>query len=312
MSEMPMKKFFIVGCPRSGTTMVQQALNRHSAIAIPPETKYFFSFLGHGKRHQLKHIERINKDLNIDLKLPEGGVRSDETGWAFFEEMANQYVNRLNKRGVCCFGEKTPEHTGHLSRIRQLFPDAKIIVLARDGRDVALSLSKTPWMCCGLYVGFVVWLYYQRLLMQARQSGFPNLHFVRYEDIVANPEKEFASILNFLELPYEPLVAEGSGNCEGIPPRELLWKANALNKISTDRVGSFRTELSRAQIAILERLGQRTLSTFGYQLLTDGKNRLSPGFLFGLTCGMATFIAQLPWYSLLNEIGDQMLFRLSV
>jgi len=34
-----MKQFFIVGCPRSGTTMLQQALNRHPEIAIPPETK---------------------------------------------------------------------------------------------------------------------------------------------------------------------------------------------------------------------------------------------------------------------------------
>jgi hypothetical protein len=40
-----MEKFFIVGCPRSGTTMVQQALNRHSRVAIPPETKYFFHSL---------------------------------------------------------------------------------------------------------------------------------------------------------------------------------------------------------------------------------------------------------------------------
>ncbi len=44
-----MNKFFIVGCPRSGTTMVQQALNRHPQVVIPPETKYFFSFYGHSQ-----------------------------------------------------------------------------------------------------------------------------------------------------------------------------------------------------------------------------------------------------------------------
>jgi hypothetical protein len=151
-----MNKFFILGCPRSGTTMVQQALNRHSAIAIPPETKYFFSFLGHGKRQQLRHLARLNKDLNIDLELPKSGVRSDVECQTFFEEMALRYVKGIKKEGVHWFGEKTPEHTGHLARIRRLFPDSKIIILYRDGRDVALSLSKTPWMYGGLYVSFIV------------------------------------------------------------------------------------------------------------------------------------------------------------
>ena len=58
-----MKKLFIVGCPRSGTTLLQQALNRHSQIVIPPETKYFFSFLGHTRRCQHRHIDRLNADL---------------------------------------------------------------------------------------------------------------------------------------------------------------------------------------------------------------------------------------------------------
>src|SRR5579872_3096672 len=283
MSEVMMKKFFIIGCPRSGTTMVQQALNRHSAIEIPPETKYFFSFHRQRKSNQLKHIERLNKDLNIHLELPESGVCTDEASRAFFEEMATQYVSNRKKPGVRWFGEKTPEHTSHVARIRQLYPDANLLVLYRDGRDVALSLSKTPWMCGGLYVSFIVWLYYQHLIMQVRERGIPNVFFARYEDIVANPEKEFTSILNFLELPFEPLVTEGYGNSEGIPPREYAWKANALQKINSSRVGQFRNELSWTQIAILERLGQQTLSSFGFPLLTDGRNRLSPGFLLKLS-----------------------------
>jgi len=307
---MLMKQLFVLGCPRSGTTMVQQALNRHSSIAIPPETKFFFSFLGHSKYNQLKHTERLNKDLNIHLELPQSGIRSDEDSRAFFGEMATQYVSGLQKDGVRWFGEKTPEHTGHLARIRQLFPDSKILILYRDGRDVALSLSKTPWMCGGLYVSFIVWLYYQRIIMRIRESGMPNLHFACYEDIVANPEKEFASILSFLDLPYERDVAEGQGNREGIPEREYLWKANALNKISPSRVGSFRNELSWTQIAMLERMGQQTLQSFGYPLLTDGKNRLSPGFLLKLSYKMAAFVAHLPWYSLVNEINDQMFTRM--
>jgi hypothetical protein len=292
--------------------MVQQALNRHSAIAIPPETKFFFSFLGHSRHQQRHHLERLNGDLHIRLNLPEAGVRSDDEARAFYEEMADQYVATLNKKNLIWFGEKTPEHTGHVTRIRQLFPEAKILILYRDGRDVAVSLSKAPWMHGGLYVSFLVWLYYQNLVTQIRAAGLPNVHFARYEDIVADPERELTAILEFLDLPYEPMVAHGSGNPEGIPPREYAWKANALKKISPYRVGSFQAELSRTQIAILERLGQQTLATFGYPLLTNGKNPLSLSFLLNLSGQMALFLAHLPWYSLLQEISELLFLPLPI
>src|SRR5437773_2004042 len=162
-----MKNFFIVGCPRSGTTMVQQALNRHSQIAIPPETKFFFSFFGHSRSQQVRHLERLNADLGIKLPPPATRLQSLTEGRDFYESMARRYVDRFPNKKVTWFGEKTPEHTGHLSSIRQMFPKAKIIVLCRDGRDVALSLTKVPWMSSNLYVNLLVWLHYSRIVREA-------------------------------------------------------------------------------------------------------------------------------------------------
>jgi hypothetical protein len=297
-----MEKFFIVGCPRSGTTMVQQALNRHSDVAIPPETKFFFSFFGHSRRCQLRHIERLNEDLGVALPRPHAAVRSVAEGRAFYEVLARQYVARLQKPGVTHFGEKTPEHTGQLPRIRQLFPSAKIVVLTRDGRDVASSLTRMPWMPAGLYVNFLVWLYYHRLIRKAKAEGCPNLYFARYEEIVADPEKQFAGILEFLGLPYESAVAAGYGNREGIPQREYGWKERALRKITRDRVGVFQRELTGEQVATLERLGGSALRSLGYPLLTDGRAPLSLGFLLRLGWDAAAFVARLPWHSVVNEL----------
>src|ERR1019366_3077340 len=88
------QKFFILGCPRSGTTMLQQALNRHSRIVIPPETKFFFSFFGQSKKRQARHLKRISADLGIDLPAPSRRICSVEDGRDFFEAMASQYISR--------------------------------------------------------------------------------------------------------------------------------------------------------------------------------------------------------------------------
>ena len=58
-----MKKLFLVGCPRSGTTLLQQALDRHGDIAIPPETRFFVDLVGHTRMGQLRQLQQINADL---------------------------------------------------------------------------------------------------------------------------------------------------------------------------------------------------------------------------------------------------------
>lgn len=282
--------------------MVQQALNRHSQIAIPAETKFFFSFFGQSKRNQIRHIERLNADLKIQLPRPATRITSYAEGRAFFELMAQQYKERLGKKTVTCFGEKTPEHTGHLPRIRQMFPEAKFVVLYRDGRDVASSLSRMPWMTSNVYVNFVVWLYYHWVIQREKESNPANLYFARYEDIVANPRRELAGILNFLELPYEPSVTEQHGNAEGIPVREYAWKWRALQRIGTERIGAFRQELSMEEIEVLERVGKQALSALGYPLVTDGDRKLTLAFLTKLTIHLAGFALQLPRGSVMREL----------
>jgi hypothetical protein len=296
-----LNKVFLVGCPRSGTTMVQQALNRHSQVVIPPETKFFFSFFGQSRRRQARHVERLNADLGIRLPRPSRRVRSAADGRAFFDALARQYLDRLGKRNPVYFGEKTPEHTGHLPRIRRLFPEAKILVLYRDGRDVALSLSKMPWMTPDLYANFLVWLYYHRALRRTGGAG-PSVYFARYEDIVADPERAFRGILGFLGLAYEPAVATGCGNREGIPEREYPWKGRALGAITDERVGVFRGELSREQIGVLERLGRHALLSWGYELLTDGQAALPAGLLLKASWALARFACRLPWPAVAHEL----------
>lgn len=253
--------------------MLQQALNRHSRVAVPPETA-FFTFLGLSKRFQAEHLERINADLQIALPIPSNRVRSALEARALYEEIERCYLERLGKCGVTHFGEKSPEHQRRLDRIHQVFPEAKILLIYRDGRDVACSLRKLPFMSSDLFVNFALWLHYYRLQKRAQKSGRFDLLCVRYEDVVRSPESEFSRILEFLELPAEPYVVEGHGNSSGIPTWEYPWKARALERISTARIGLWRQELSMREITFLERWGGNVLKELGYELTTAATERL--------------------------------------
>ena len=157
-------------------------------------------------------------------------------------------------------------------------------------------------MPADLYGTFLVWLHYHRLLQDAQRKGYPDLYFVRYEDVVADPEREFAGMLRFLGLPYEPAVARGWGNKEGIPEREYPWKKRALGRITRDRVGVFRRELSAAQVEVLERLGRHALPSLGYDLLTGGRGPLSPGLLLKLSWSLLRLAYRLPWHAVVHEV----------
>jgi Sulfotransferase family len=282
--------------------MLQQALNRHSQIVIPPETKYFFSFVGCSKLRQVQQIQRINADLQINLPVPAKKIISRSDACMIFDQMAFQYLRRLGRSGVAYFGDKTPEQTSRLARIRWLFPAAKFIFIYRDGRDVALSLSKVPWMDKDPPVNFIIWLYYYRILLKIQKDAGLDLHCVKYEDLVTDSVGEFRRILEFLQLPYEPAVSEGYGNTEGIPLREYAWKRRALEPITNERIGSWRFELSAVEIAFMESIGQSALASLGYDIRTRSSRRIAIGATAKLIVKVTKLLYRLPWQQLAAEI----------
>lgn len=300
-----MKHLFILGCHRSGTTMLQQALNRHSQIAIPAETKYFSSFLGHSRNCQLRRLARINKDLRINLPPPPRVVRGKADARAFFDQMGQEYLKRIGKPDIVYFGEKTPAHSGYVPRIQQLFPDAKYVWIYRDGRDVALSMRTVPWMSHNLLVNFMIWLFYYRHQLRAARDKTLDVLFVKYEDLVTQPVSELGRVLDFLGVRYEPAVAKGHGNSEGILEWEYPWKGLALHPITADRIEVWREQLTQEEIATLEWLGGSALRSLGYQLATKGRPPFRLFLYLRLLLATMRFLGRLP----LDEAANQLFGR---
>ncbi len=270
-----MKKFFIVGCPRSGTTLLQRILNAHPQIVIPPETA-FAELMTRSRRGQAAHWQRVTADLGIDLALPRRGLRGLADARDLYERMAQAHVERVRRHGIAYFGEKTPQHQRYLSLLWRLFPQAKVVLVFRDGRDVAVSLSRQPWMSSDLDVNFALWLHYASIQRRAEQARPSQLHVVQYESLVSTPETEVRRICEFLELDYQPTMLSQSRDFAGVPDWEMPWKAAALGPITTDQIGQWRQVLRQRELHRLESWGGTALRRLGYTLSREDRRRLPP------------------------------------
>jgi hypothetical protein len=265
-----MRKLFIVGCPRSGTTVLQQALNRHPDVVVPAETAYFHDFVGHLRRGQQRALQHIERDLDIQLTTVRNRVREPTDIIARYEEIAERYLARLGRAEAAYFGDKSPHHLFVLDRVLRYFPDSRVIVVFRDGRDVALSLSKVPWAPPGLFLNFSYWLRACRQHVRIRADRPGQVLEVRYEDFVSDPARICEDVCGFLELPYDDRMVRGDGTAVGIPEWEWGWKGRAAGPIDRNRVGAWRRELTPTRVELLERWGGRVLSEFGYDVTVSG------------------------------------------
>lgn len=297
-----MKNLFVVGCGRSGTTMLQQALNRHPRIVIPPETGFFLDFLGHTRKGQQKQLRDINRDLKTDLPPPARRIYRRDDILEFYERLALQYINNTGRKNIEYFGDKSPRHLLCLTRILRLYPKAKIILIYRDGRDVALSLSKVPWGPADLYVNFAIWLRFYRRQQWAMQQPEIDLCCIQYEELVTHPESQLKALSDFLELDYHADMAEGFGNREGVTEREHGWKAGAFEKINPSHIGQWKSALTLQQIEHLERWGGRALTSLRYELNNDNARILPISFFPSLYLKHTTWRIKCAWHLMTKEL----------
>jgi LPS sulfotransferase NodH len=113
---------FIIGSPRSGTTLLGNILDLHDSIAEWYEPYYMWSF----------YVTRQKDDVWTLQDLKPGAVAKIRNEYSVYKQKANKP----------CIIEKTPGHAFHILPIFEIFPDAKFIHLLRDGRDTVLSIKR--------------------------------------------------------------------------------------------------------------------------------------------------------------------------
>jgi len=217
---------FIVGCPRSGTTLLRRIVSAHPQIVITPEAHWIP--LWFAERRGLTPDGLVTPELIPALlahdKFAMFGLGPDElTSLAgrgqqiSFASFVTGIFDLYGKaRGKELVGNKTPDSARRMDTLHALWPRARFLHLIRDGRDVALSLmnwpkvrNKTPgklptWKEDPVSTSALWWeLNVRRSREAGKLLGSQLYREFRYESLLAHPDQVCAELCEFLGLPYD-------------------------------------------------------------------------------------------------------------
>jgi hypothetical protein len=217
---------FLVGCPRSGTTLLQRMVNAHPLIAITPETHWIPK--PYKKRTGLTAGGLVTPELISHLlelpKFTRLGIGRDQHLQMIGNGQPISYASFVTgifdlygkAQGKALVGDKTPGYVKSISVLHALWRSARFVHIIRDGRDVCLSVAKWRKTAYKQPGTFCTWaddsvstaaLWWEAMVRMGRQAGKslgPVLYReIRYEALVDHPAEECAALCEFLGVPFD-------------------------------------------------------------------------------------------------------------
>lgn len=281
---------FVVGVARSGTTLLRLMLDAHPELAIPHETHFIPAVLREPLQEPDASRERFFELLTgfptwEDLKTPAELFHEELLRVEPFDVrdgLRAFYRLYARSRGKSRWGDKTPPYALHIRAIHEALPEARFIHILRDGRDVAVSL-RPLWFSPGESMEALAGAWVEHIARaRAAGAGQPFYLEVRYEDLIADPVRELRRICEFIDLPYDSRMLEyhqtARRRLEEVVTRHaadgrvIITKDERLHlhrftsqPPEASRVGRWRSELSRDQVAAYEAVAGELLEELGYQ-----------------------------------------------
>lgn len=263
---------FIVGCPRSGTTLLRDLLRSHPNLTFPPESQFIPRYYrAYGNPANQQQAIRIGEVILRTRSIRTWQIDLEPKAFAgcrtFREILCLLFGAWLKREGKTRWGDKTPQYVMDIPLLLELFPEAKIIHIIRDGRDVALSSIKVNFEG-NIYKAACRW---DQSVRSGRRCGasLPSntYHEVRYEALLAAPAVVMRQVCDFLEEPYTDCVLQLSP----IPLHALTgapWIASTPANRSRQIVGAnsskWKTSLSASDCLLFESVAGDLLLSLGY------------------------------------------------
>jgi len=277
---------FVVGCPRSGTTLLGHLLMSSGGFATyRAESHWYDLFLPrYGSPANPRARKRLadawlRSDYHARTGIPAEALRprllrEGTTGGGFLHCVMSSVAEA---QGAPAWVDTTPAHALYIRRILSDLPDACFVHVIRDGRDVAVSLAPRGWIRSlpwdrGRETLVASWVW-DRIVRRARRLGRGlgrQYVEVSFESLVSDPGREVARLAESLDVGIDLAMIERRPIGAVRSPNSSFGRDAAFQP-----VGRWRTALDPAELADIEASIGPTLHEFGYELSGTTSGRTS-------------------------------------
>lgn len=268
-----MQRIFLVGAPRSGTTILQSLLAAHPRITSFPETKFFHYLWADRLKSKLPdrlyeffYDEIGRPDLYNRSEIFRRGSTTNQIEWFIrvLDQLAKEESNNI-------WLEKTPEHVYFVQDILHYLPDAKFIHIVRNPLDVVASMRKATLDPLHNAVWGGEWTI-QFCVERWKSSVLVNNFFrndskhllVRYEDLLRDKVQILSQCCYFIDVAYDPemlrnyraqAIALGLGH---------PWHKNIERDIEPAIVAKYKDFFNESEVKYILAKTEELRSYFGY------------------------------------------------
>jgi len=286
---------FIIGNPRSGTTLLRLIINAHSQFCVPPECGFiqwlyssYRSWSAKWSQDQSR-VDQFLVDLancrkietwHLDMKALQSRIQTTKPD-SYADLCATVLIQYIvqEKPAAIRWGDKNNYYIQHTSILQDIFPNASFLCIVRDGRDVACSyrelIKRTdkssvyyPNLPADISEIAKEWATNNQVIKKLIASE--KATWVRYEDLVHMPEETIHNVCSSLGIPFESRMLSYHTEKAASEPAEMLaWKEKTQSAITSSQTQRYRRDLTGNEIRSFEKYAGDILDFFGYPLHTN-------------------------------------------
>ncbi|WP_167547201.1 tetratricopeptide repeat-containing sulfotransferase family protein [Stieleria maiorica] len=249
---------FIVGMPRSGTTLTEQILSSHPAIAGAGELNYINQI-----RQEISRLRSPVPDRQAGWSRPPELLQAMNAGDVM--HYADRYLDQLERfrSGAQHVTDKMPTNFMHLGLIATLFPGATVIHCRRNPMDVFVSCYcqnlNAPF--CDLDQLVVYHRNYRRMMAHWERVLPIKIHTSDYESLVAQPETQARQMIRHCGLPWDDACLQFHSNDRAVHTPSKWQVRQPMYRSSVEKWRRFEKHLAPIAEQVFAEIDSETATT---------------------------------------------------
>jgi|GEM_PF-4296780 len=282
----PEAPFFIVGCGRSGNTVLRRVICDNYNVAIPPENPFIYKmvrsvfFAKHDQKAETGIGYLKSKLLEPRYRVLPDGTQYSIDKYSEFSLDFDSVISKINESGSCdaatifssiyienavkqnrkAWGDKTPVMIFNFPIIRKMFPSARFVFIVRNPVDCAYSYYSR--MNVDVEKTAARWLVSSRLARVIERASADSIMTIKYEDLVSNNDQVMSLLAAFLN--FEKLPDDAEPYCYG--DDLLVHHEKSKMPLNNGSVGNGYSSLSLNDVVFLKSVLGNEAGRLGYDL----------------------------------------------